>query len=432
MVNAREYLEDTWHKFTGLSLLRKAFLICGLSIIVICLRRPELLLHPQFWAEDFAVFYRDAYIQGISSLAHSYSDFLQTYPRLVALIAVKFPISIGPLIFNLVSVSIMILPIFVLWSDKTLLEKEGDFKKLILTVLLLLMPNVTEVFGNLTNSIWYLAIASILVLTRLNPSSAKRWLVFDSIILLLMGMTGPFSSVLLLTAFFLVVHRRARLPETYIKFTILLVCALVQIFVYTHHSHQSSSVIHQSRSIVSNYNRPVEITGMRFFVLPVLGERIVTNESVASSPQMYALGIVFILLALIAFAKTRLEIRTIIFFCAVLYVTSFLRAQTVPIVQFWKMLQFNAFGERYFLVPFFGWLVALLALTNYRKDFTAKLAASLLVMYLVFFPFAFSVPRLKDTNFAVQAKKFESLNTGSTGCFAINPDAAWTTCLKKK
>lgn len=431
-MNTRDHLENTWTKFTRLSPFKKAFIICILSFLVIYLRRPELIQHPQFWAEDFAVFYRDAYMRGFGSLTHSYSDLLQTFQRLVALVVIKFPLDYGPILFNLASMAVMTLPIFVLWSDKSILKKEGDFKKLILTALLLLIPNVTEIFGNLTNCIWYLAIAAILVLVRSDPASIKRWLIFDSILLVLLGLTGPFSGVLLIAALFLIAHKGARLPANYIKLAIILMCACVQIAVYSHSARQSSSVIHQAGSIAHSYNRPIEITGMRFFAMPVLGKELVNDRDIAASPQVYALGVVFMILSVLAFVKSRLEVRTILIFCMVLYVISFFRAQTVPITQFWQMLQFNAFGDRYFLIPFFGLFVALLALTNHGKAYSAKIATSILALYIVFFPFSFAVPALKDFNFPPQAKKFQSLPRGSEGCFTINPDAAWTTCLKKK
>jgi len=431
-MKAATYFENIWLKFTALSPLRKAFIMCALSALVIILRRPELILHPQFWAEDFAVFYKQAYVQGLASFGHSYSDLLQTFPRLMAFIVVRFPFAEGPLLFNLIAIAAMTVPVFVLWSDKTLLKQEGDLRKLILTILFILIPNVTEIFGNLTNSVWYLAVAALLALVRTDPVSAKKWLVFDSVLLLLVGLTGPYSTVLLLIALFLLAYRRNRFAATYIKTVIILCCALLQLLVYSHNPSQTPSLISQAKPIVKNYNRPIEITGMRYFVMPVLGREIVTDQTIATSPQTYALGMVFIVLMLIAFLKSRLEIRAIILFCALLYAVSFIRAQTVPVVDFWRMLQFNAFGDRYFFVPFFGWLVALLALTNRQNTHTAKIAAAILALYIVCFPFSFGVPALKDFHFSAQVKAFNALPKGAKACFRINPDAAWTTCLRKK
>src|SRR6185312_2685963 len=302
----KRYHRVAWRWFTELSTLKKTALMCVLSLIVFYFRRPELITNPQFWAEDIAVFYRDAYNQGLASLFHSWAGVLQLFPRLVALIVVRVPIDHAPLRFNLASMLVMALPVFILWSDRTLFGKEGEFRKLVLTVLFVLMPNIGEIFGILTNTIWFLAVASVLVLTRTDKVSARRWLPFDVVVLLVAGLSGPFSGVLAVAAEFLVLHRKIRSRALYVKVGVVVVCALVQIAVFSNGSSQASSVLQQRASWGHHLAMPVEITGMRFIALPILGTHIITPD-IAQSAQVYALGIITAILMLVAFVRSRAE-----------------------------------------------------------------------------------------------------------------------------
>jgi hypothetical protein len=425
------FYKAAWDRFTRLPTVKKTALMCVLSLVVFYFRRPELLTNPQFWAEDLAVFYRDAYNQGFASLFHAWAGVLQLFPRLIALAIVQLPIGAGPVLFNIVSLLVMTLPVFILWSDRTLFAKEGDFRKVILTLLFVLMPNIGEIFGNLTNTIWFLAVASMLVLIRTDRKSARRWLIFDCVVLLVSGLSGPFSGALALAAVFLLLHKDKRSRELYIKSGIVIACALTQIAVLAGSQSPLSAAFDQRSTLLHHTAMPMEITGMRFIALPILGPHVITPEIVVSA-QMYALGVVVAVLTVVAFIKSRPEIRTLILFGAVLYAVSFFRALDGPILEFWKSLLFNPFGARYFFVPFFVWLVALLVLTTHSKAFSAKIATCLLATFAVFFPYSFHIHPLKDFHFSNQARTFQALNPGTKYCFKINPDAAWTTCFKKK
>src|SRR3954469_13020568 len=50
-------------------------------------RRPDMVLNPQFWAEDGPVFFAQARIHGIAALVEPYAGYFHTVLRLVAWIA---------------------------------------------------------------------------------------------------------------------------------------------------------------------------------------------------------------------------------------------------------------------------------------------------------------------------------------------------------
>lgn len=420
-----------WNKFLGLSTVKKTLIMCGVSVLIIILRRPELIFHPQFWAEDFAVFFRDAYIREVPSLVKPYSGSLQLFPRVIALIFAQLPLNVAPLFFNISAMAVMVLPVFLIWSDNNLLKSEGPNRKLLITALYLLMPNIAEIYGNLSNATWFLTIAAILVLIRTDKKSAKKWLPFDIALLVASCLTGPTSIVLAIVATYLALNKATKSRPAVIKAVVVAACAIVQITVFMVSAPAGPSIVHQAKPVVKNYSRAVELTGVRFIALPIVGKDLV-NSSFPTSPQAYALGVITIILSLTALLKVRTEIKALIIFCALVYALSLLRAQTEPIIQFWRMLQLNLFGERYFFVPFFGWLVALVCLTKYSKTTLSKIATTIIAAFLIFFPFYFSVPKLKDYNFTAHAKAFQNLDSKEEHCFPMNPNEAWTTCLKKK
>lgn len=438
-MNIKKAIKNLWNRFMGLSEIKKALLVCSIGFLIIVSRRPELVLNAQFWAEDLAVYYRETLDFGARSILVPYSGMLQTFPRLVALLLYPAPLSAVPLAYNLVAIGVMLLPLFILWSDRTLFGKEGPLAKLGVSILYLLLPGIGEIFGNLTNSLWFLAIASILVLVRKNPK--RSWLVFDSVVLALTALTGPFGPILVVVAFFLIWAQRKKVPSyLWIKTAILVVCSIVQLCIYLQTPQQrTASLYAQKRAMIVNYQKPIQMTGMRFFVLPIAGKDVVApgehrliSRQTAEAPQVYMLGIFMLIITAIGFMRSRLEIRALIIFGALTYGISLIRAQTISIVEFWDTLQINLFGARYFFVPFVIWILLLGSLAITQKNWLRYLSLTSLAIYLLFFPFSFRVDYLKDFDFDQQIEEFGKVKQGDKYCFRINPGDSWTTCLKKR
>src|SRR5437660_10967570 len=92
--------------------MRPSVLVFPLCLLVVVSRRPDVVFHAQFWAEDGNRWYADAYHLGvIDSLLHPAAGYFQTLPRLAALIAVLLPFGMAPLILNCIAVLIQILPV---------------------------------------------------------------------------------------------------------------------------------------------------------------------------------------------------------------------------------------------------------------------------------------------------------------------------------
>lgn len=414
---------------------RKTGLVIIASFITILLRRPDLITNPQFWAEDGPTFYANAYNHGFDSLFMPYAGVFQTFMRLIALGVSKMPIEAGPILFNLVGITVILLPVFIIWADPHLLFTRNKERFLLLfTYLYLLNPKNTEIFGNLTNAGWYLALAAGLVLVRKNTPQARKWIPFDIAVLVLCGLTGPFCLALFLPALYLVWRYKDR--ATMLKAGVILVCACIQlsVFVFSGSGKDSSiSLAPQAHAMAAQYDRPVKITGMRLVGLPVFGEDIMTPP-VADSDQLFVLGLLVAAVFVVAMIKTaNVPLKILIFYCFLMYVLGLSRAGAMPIVDFWKILQFNTFGERYFFLPFTGWVLVLIALVHEKRDsiFT-HLARALLLLFVIMFPLSFAIKPLPDYGYKTYISEFKAAKGGSVSCVEVNPGGpAFNTCLVK-
>src|SRR5262249_32543509 len=84
------------------------FLVC---LLLLYSRRPDAILNAQFYAEDGARWYRDAYQVGWRCLLIPETGYLQTVSRLIALFALLFPFALAPLVMNLCALAIQVLPV---------------------------------------------------------------------------------------------------------------------------------------------------------------------------------------------------------------------------------------------------------------------------------------------------------------------------------
>jgi hypothetical protein len=176
--------------------------------VLIC-RRPDAILHAQFWAEDGHVWFADAYNCGWwVPLFRAQDGYFQTLPRLVASIALIVPLSWAPFILNLVATAFQALPANLLLSSRS--SPWGSFQsRTTMAAIYLLLPNCTEMSYGITESQWLLALSAFLVLVASSPTMMPSR-IFDALILLLSGLTGPFCIFLLPISLFFAFKRHSR------------------------------------------------------------------------------------------------------------------------------------------------------------------------------------------------------------------------------
>jgi hypothetical protein len=154
-------------------------------------RRIHAILHPQFYAEDGCVFWLEQYLHGWRALGIPYAGYLHLAPRVIAGIASWFDPAAAPASFC--AGAILVHLAVVAWLLSPRIELPA---KPLLALATVLVPHTCEVFTNVTNVQWPLALALILLaLARDATSAGQRW--FDRATLVGVGLTGPFVLFLL-------------------------------------------------------------------------------------------------------------------------------------------------------------------------------------------------------------------------------------------
>jgi len=73
--------------------------VMAVAVILVISRRPDLVMHAHFYAEDGAVWYADAYNLGwVHALTLTAGGYLNTLQRLVGALSLLVPIRYAPLV----------------------------------------------------------------------------------------------------------------------------------------------------------------------------------------------------------------------------------------------------------------------------------------------------------------------------------------------
>lgn len=419
-----------WKTYFEKHPVRIIILVIVLSALIIIFRRPSLLTNPQLWGEDGRYFYADAYHKGIMSLNATYANLQQLFLRLVGLFATILDIRFVPLFFSLVSTSALILPLVILWSDEKILFGVTKRRYLVIvSFLYLMMYPHWETYGNLANTGWYLAIAAALVLCR-PVASSRKWLWADIPLLVISGLTGPYSIVMLLPAIYM--YLKTKNKGVLLKLGIVMVCAFIQLTTLaTHPNPTNEGIRSQVNTVTEQYEDPVAITGMRFIAIPLLSEKVI-SENVARSDQVLALGALTILMMTVALIRAPLTVKAFLMFCFGLYAVSLFRSFGSPLADYWFALVTTNLGARYFVIPLFGWIVALVYIMQQPKmGYYNFIAKTLIFLFLVTTTLSYRFSPVENKQYKTHAHVFNHIvEPGQKYCIPENP-TGWDMCLKK-
>lgn len=200
------------------------------SVILLLPRFGSLEYFPGkfLWAEDGSVFLEGAQTTGLQSLWAPYAGYLQIYPRLVALISCQFELATRPAILIAGWLLAYLLLMLIVIQRATRLGV-GAIPTLALMTVISLQPSFGETFFNITNSQWLLGAGlAIMLMTEENDTTkASLW---RAPIIALLGLSGPFSIILLPAVAFKAALLRTA-SKNWISYGILLFCGVVQAMV---------------------------------------------------------------------------------------------------------------------------------------------------------------------------------------------------------
>ena len=158
---------------------------------LLALRKPWALHTPQLWAEDGSIFLVQAEQLGLRAWFEPYNGYLHLLPRLVAWLARQTAdVAWWPAIYNGCSFAVTVGLFLRIASDRVRLPAKPA-----LMLALPLVVGTGEVLINLTNLQWITAFLLVIHLF-LEPPKSVRERTVDLLILVMVGLNGPFAAVL--------------------------------------------------------------------------------------------------------------------------------------------------------------------------------------------------------------------------------------------
>ena len=160
---------------------------CGVALYA---RKPDMFHRPQLWAEDGFIFFQQALTLGSGALVTPYAGYHLGVPRIVAAIAAAFDPVAAPAIYVGSRVAL------ILWVvARTLSPRFPIQHRAVAALAIVFVPDAGEVLLLLTSVQWILAVGLVALLISDDPQTPRQK-AHDAIAALLIGTTGPFSTLL--------------------------------------------------------------------------------------------------------------------------------------------------------------------------------------------------------------------------------------------
>ena len=399
---------------------------------VLVVRKPDAIFHAQFYGEDGHVWFADAYNLGWGpALLHTWSGYFQTFPRLAAAFALLLPLSLVPLLFNLIAILVQALPISVLLSSRSSAWGSLKFRALLAGIYLVL-PNTEQLSCGITESLWYLALIAFLVLVASKPRGAVGW-VFDVLILLLCGLTGPFCIFLLLIALYLAWKNRDR--RHWILAGMLAALSMVQAWALVHLGSSGDPFDHRVTGLKAMGPTPAlfaRILASQIYLGTLLGGNgFGANPGVVPLVVFTCIAIAGTALVVYCMVKASVEMRLFLVFASMPFAASLLSCtgHPPPGVSVWSLFAASG-GIRYWFFPTLAFAWTIVWCFETRSGALKVVAAGLLCLMCIGILRDRRHPAFKDLQFAEYARRFDAAPVGSTVTIPENPDG-WTAQLIK-
>lgn len=347
--------------------LAKQIVVAVAVLMILALRAPDSWLHPQFWAEDGAVFFAQAQADPIQAFSVAYAGYWHVGPRLAAAAAAAAPVNWAPLAMAAAGAAIVGITAGLVASPRSTVPG-GAF----MAILIVLAPHDGEIFANSVNMQWFMAI-SLFILPFLRPPETRWGGAVEAFYVVVCGLSGPFSILLSPIYGALIcfsgqdpVMRRRR-----VLLTATLACsAAAQIAALATLSPASPEGLDLS---------------WRWFGVPLLrvvGYAFADNRYWRGLPVPVSAALAALLagLALSAWRRVWLDARTRLFAAAVMAFIVLLTAAGLTRFKH-DLAPLLGGGDRYFIIQkiMLGWVLALSFLATGPR----RVAAGLLLLFVV-------------------------------------------------
>ncbi|HEU5001830.1 MAG TPA: hypothetical protein VFW71_03500 [Actinomycetota bacterium] len=388
---------------------------------MIIARRPDAVTNPQFWAEDGATWFAQAYQKGgLHVLTAPYGGYVIAWARLVAWGAQAFPVGRAPLLYNLAGFALQLAPpVYIATRRFDHLIPDWRVRALLIA-LYLAIPASAEIDVNLTNAQWHAAVMLPLLAFALPP--VRLWgRIVEGALFLLLALTGPFCLLMLPL---LVWYAWARRWPLWLR----VVCGLdmVAVVIQLHAIAQSAG----QRRLVFGGQIPllVRAAAGRTIVSLAVGQRgyAALVSSVRGWPLTLILTsalVVGIVILALAWLHGSLELRVFLVYGVLMLGSAFLVVPVGSSVKNqWGALAMPGLGGRYFFVPMLAVVAALGSLLGARRRAVRRAALIVVaVIVCVGVPLDWVEPHYVDYHFSTQVARCFAEPRGSPCRIPINP-----------
>ncbi|HEY1934938.1 MAG TPA: hypothetical protein VGG99_23280 [Acetobacteraceae bacterium] len=395
--------------------------LLGLSavfLVILALRSTDNLLHASFWGEDGWLWYSDAYRVGIDSLFWPNVGYLSTLQRLVAIVSQQVPLVYEPVVFAVVALVTEAATAVFIVSDRMASAWPSAWGRLLFAFIYLVLPNSWEIYGNLTDAHWHLAVLAFCILVSAPPVN-RRQIVFDAVVLTISGVSGPFSILLLPVALWqAVVDRR---PSTRWRSALLAATAIVQIwFLLTNNQHRTTAPLGAGPIVLSR------IIALQIFLRSLSGT-ITLPPIVQAVMERHGSVSILVCLVGIGYGLTAAYLGPPVLRKAILFAgASFAAALVTPLVSRtdpqWQSMTMPLSGDRYYVYPILAWLGALFVLAADRRLVLRVFGIGMIATMLAWgVPADWHYPLAGPIGFKARARAFMAAPPGTRMEFPIRP-----------
>jgi hypothetical protein len=410
---------------TGLQYWQQSAVLL-LAIAVIISRRPDAIFHAQFYAEDGHVWYADAYNYGWwPSFLRAHTGYFQTLPRLGASLALLLPLSLAPLVLNIIAIAVRAIPVNLLLSSGS--APWGSLRfRFLLAGMYLVVPNQAEMSCGITESQWLLALSAFLVLVTTAPRTGPGKL-FDVVLLLLCGLTGPFCIVLLPFAFLLARKQSDRWHWE--RVGVLLVLCLIQVWalLVVDPAGRKETALGATPGLFAR------ILGGQVYLGTLLGGNGLAARSGHSLfTLLVCAAIGGSVLVAICFVRARLQMKLFLLLATIFFVLALISptGAVADGMSAWENLAGGP-GIRYWFFPTLGFAWSIVWCTQSRSGALKTVSAVLLCTMCFGIIRDWRHPAFRDMHFADDARRFETATAGTAVTIPENPEG-WNLTLVKR
>jgi hypothetical protein len=198
-------------------------------IFVVYLRLPELLTEPRFWAEEGTSYFSFAYSHHwlINLLSPQYG-YNTLYNSIATSLATIVPLEYAPFVTTYLAFIVQVsVSSAVIWWDIPILD--SLFKKFVIAIFIQILA-YARIWVTTIGVQYWLCILSFLILLYNHNACTRKVSVLHNCLLVLNGLTGILSCVLLPA--FALKYLKTKSRQVMIHTAILSVCLLVQVSVF--------------------------------------------------------------------------------------------------------------------------------------------------------------------------------------------------------